>query len=118
MRRIFGFTLICMALLSLLACGKQRTLPSLATIERDGYVAIVWEDRTYIPFCVVSKSDCGKKIGCVNGDMADIVSEYQDLPPEEWIANYLTMDGGAILFREEHVNHIPDGLESEYEWNP
>lgn len=116
MKRMVCFALVCVGLL-LCACGRFDALPSVETVEREGYVAIVWEDRTYVPFCVVSKSDCGKMIGCVNGDTEDIVSEYKDLPPEEWIANYLTMDGGAILFKEEQVTVIPDGLESEYKWN-
>lgn len=46
-----------------------------------------------------------------------------DKPPEmyreinEWIANYLTVDNGALLYKETNVTHIPDGLQSEYEWN-
>jgi len=34
-----------------------------------------------------------------------------------WIANYLTVDGGAMLYKAKNVTDIPDGLESEYEWN-
>ena len=33
------------------------------------------------------------------------------------IADYLTADGGTILFKEVNVTDIPEGLESEYEWN-
>lgn len=101
----------------LCACGRQSAFPALETAEGDGYMAIVWEDRTYIPFCVVSKTDCGKSIGCLNGDPEDIVSEYKDYAPQAWIANYLTMDGGALLYKEASVTEIPDGLESEYPWN-
>lgn len=116
MRKPVCFALVCMGLL-LCSCGRGA-LAAAQSVERDGYAAIVWEDRTYVPFCVVSKSDCGKKLACVDGNPEDIVSEYKDLPPEEWIANYLTVDGGAIAFREEHVTTIPDGLEAEYQWNP
>lgn len=116
MKRTFCFALVCVGLL-LCACGRSDVPAVAETVERDGYVAIVWEDRTYVPFCVVSKSDCGKVIGCVNGDTEDIISEYKHFPPGEWIANYLTVDGGAILYKEEQAAAIPDGLEPEYEWN-
>lgn len=34
-----------------------------------------------------------------------------------WIANHLTVDGGAMLYKEINVMDIPDGMQSEYEWN-
>ena len=43
--------------------------------------------------------------------------EYKDYPSNEWIASYLTVDGGAMLYKEVNVTNIPDGLQSEYEWN-
>lgn len=51
-------------------------------MERDGHRVIVWEDRIYAPFCVVSKSDCGAQRSFLNGDLEDIVSRYRDFPPE------------------------------------
>lgn len=118
MKQLGRWILWIAALLTLFSCGRKQVLPTVEAVEKEGYVAILWENRTYIPFCVISKGDCGKPIGWLEGDPEDIVSEYRDYPPEEWIANYLTMDGGALLYKEEHVTVIPEGLESEYEWNP
>ncbi len=89
----------------------------MGTVESDQYMAIVWEDRTYIPFCVVSKKDCGTQIGYLDGETNHRVCEYKDYPTDEWFATYLTVDGGAMLFKEVNITNIPDGLESEYEWN-
>jgi len=101
----------------LCACGEKQELIDMSTIESSDYTAILWEDRTYVPFCVVSKSDCGTQIGYVNGDKDDRVCEYKDYPLTEWIANYLTVDGGAMLYKEMDVTEFPDGLQSEYDWN-
>ena len=114
------YSIICLyAIISIMlcACGKNRNLIDMSTAEGDGYIVIIWEDRTYVPFCVVSKNDCETQIGYLNGEPDDRVCVYKDYPTDEWIANYLTVDGGAILFKEVGVTNIPDGLESEYEWN-
>ena len=70
-----------------------------------------------MPFCAISKKDCGDLIGYVDGNTGDRVCEYKDYPSTEWIANYITVDGGAMLYKEINVTDIPDGLQSEYEWN-
>ena len=106
----FIFIMLC-------ACGKNTNLIDMSTTVGDEYMSIIWEDRTYIPFSVVSKNDCGTQIGYLNGETDNEVCEYKDYPTDEWIANYLTVDGGAMLFKEVNVTDIPDGLESEYEWN-
>lgn len=114
------YCIICLcSLISIMlcACGKSTNLFDMSTADCDGYMAIIWEDRTYVPFGVVSKNDCGTQIGYLDGETNDRVCEYKDYPTDEWIINYLTVDGGAILFKEVNVTNIPDGLESEYEWN-
>ena len=113
--RILGIAILTAVVLC--ACSDGQKLADISTAEGDGYMAIIWEERTYVPFCVVSKNDCGTLIGYVNGDTSDRVCEYKDYPSNEWIANYLTVDGGAILLKEVNVTNIPDGLQSEYEWN-
>lgn len=90
MKIISIFVAICVTLLSLCACSKQQELVDIKTVECDEYLAIEWEGRSYIPFCVVFKGDCGKQIGYINEDKDDRVCEYKELP---------------------------DGLESEYDWN-
>lgn len=98
----------------MLFCSCNEKLTSMTRTDNGEYTSIVWDDKTYIPFCVVSKSDCSKKIGCIDGDTDDVISLYKNLSPDEWLANYLTMDGGAMLYKEVNVTEIPDGLQSEY----
>lgn len=101
-------------LLLLTACGEQKELVNMGAGIVDDKWTVVWEGRTYVPFCVVSKSDCGELIGYVNGDTDDRISAYKDFSPEEWLVSWMPMDGGAILLKEENVVDIPVGLEAEY----
>ena len=106
---------ICAILLLLSACGgQQRDLVDMTSVSIDGKNAVVWEDRTYVPFCVVSKNACGEQIGYVDGDTDDRISEYKGYSSNEWLVSWLPMDGGAILLKEQSVVDIPDGLEAEY----
>lgn len=102
----------CLALLS--ACGEQRELVDMKSVIIDEKRAVIWEERVYIPFCVVSKSDCGTQIGYVDGDADDRISEFKGFLPEEWVVSWMPMDGGAMLLKEENVVEIPDGLVQEY----
>ena len=116
MKRIFALLIIsCLFFTTLSACADQkRDLVDMTSTSLDGKRAIVWEDRTYLPFCVVSKKDCGEQIGYVDGDTEDRISEYKGYPSEEWLVSWLPMDGGAMLLKEQSVVDIPDGLEAEY----
>lgn len=98
--------------------GSPGEMPSLETKKIGGAQAVLWEGRTYVPFCVVSKADCGEQIGCLNGDEDDRISAYKGYPPEQWLVSWLPMDGGAILLKEITVDQIPDGLEDEYHITP
>lgn len=99
----------------LTACGgERRELVDMASASGNGKRLVIWEDRTYEPFCAVSKNDRGAQIGYVDGDTDDRISEYKGYPPEEWLVSWLPMDGGAILLKEQSVVTIPDGLEAEY----
>ena len=116
MKRTVALLIItCLFLTMLSACsGQQRDLVDVETISMDGKRCIVWEDRIYVPFCVISKNDRGGQIGYVNGDKNDRFSEYKGYSPEEWLVSWLPMDGGAMLLKEQSVANIPDGLEAEY----
>ncbi|MCM1224207.1 MAG: hypothetical protein NC548_58120 [Lachnospiraceae bacterium] len=114
-KKLYG--VICIIIVLVCACGKNSDYIDMNTAEGDGYMAILWEDRTYVPFCAVSKKDCGAQIGCLYGETDHRICEYKNYPAEKWIAYDLTVDGGAMLFKEINVTDIPDGLESEYEWN-
>ena len=113
-----GFAALLLAVITS-ACGIKSDLIDMSSRIVDTGVtevrAVVWEDRVYVPFCVVSKSDCGDQIGYVNGDEDDRVSEYKGYPVEEWLVSWIPTDGGAMLMKEESVTEIPDGLEAEYQ---
>lgn len=109
------FMISCLFMITLAACREQQNdLVDMAAISMDGKRCVVWEDRTYVPFCVVSKKDCGEQIGYVDGDTDDRISEYKGYAAEEWLVDWLPMDGGAMLLKEQSVVDIPDGLEAEY----
>ena len=115
MKRILSMFLFAIMILSLCACSKKE-LADMTTESHEDYIAIVWENKTYVPFCAISKTDCGEQIGIVDGDKDDRVYEYKGYSTDEWIINYYVMDS-AMLLREINVTDIPDGLQSEYEWN-
>ena len=52
----------------LCACSTQHNLVEMNTKEENSYVAIIWDDKTYVPYCAFSKSDCGRQIGIVDAD--------------------------------------------------
>lgn len=37
---------------------------------------------------------------------------YVDYLSNEWITNYLTVDGRALLYKEVNVDDVQDGLQS------
>ena len=116
MKKIIVLLLIsCLFSAILSACsGQQRELTDMKSVSIDGKRAVIWEDRTYAPFCVVSKKDCGEQIGYVDGDTDDRISEYKGYSTEEWLVSWMPTDGGAMLLKEQSVTDIPDGLEAEY----
>ncbi len=115
MKKILSMFLLAIMILFLCACSKQE-LADMTTEIHDDYAAIVWEDKTYVPYCAISKADCGEQIGIVDGDKDNRVYEYKGYSTDEWIINSYVMDS-AMLCREMNVTNIPDGLQSEYEWN-
>ena len=117
MKRFFVlFIVSCLFFTILSACsGQQRELVNMKSVIIDGKRAVVWEDRTYAPFCVVSKKDCGEQIGYIDGDTDDRISEYKGYSTEEWLVSWIPMDGGAMLMKEQSVVDIPEGLEAEYQ---
>lgn len=116
MKKIFALLILsCLFFTALSACsGQQRDLIDMKSTTIDGKTAIVWEDRTYVIFCVVSKNERGEQIGYVDGDKDNRISEYKGYSTEEWLVSWLPMDGGAMLLKEQNVVDIPDGLEAEY----
>ena len=105
MKKIITLVIFFVLILLLAACGGQRGgLVDMASISMDGKRGVVWEDRTYVPFCVISKNDRGKQIGYVNGNTNNRISEYRGYSFEEWLVSWLATDGGAILLKE--LGHV------------
>ena len=113
MKKAVILSALLLALL-LYGCGTSRELVDMRSVIQDDLRCIVWEDRIYVPFCVVSKQNRGAQVGYVDGDRDDRVSAYKDYPTDEWLVSWIPMDGGAMLMKEESVVDIPDGLEKEY----
>ncbi|MCM1238430.1 MAG: hypothetical protein NC331_03485 [Lachnospiraceae bacterium] len=101
-------------LIQLSACGEQQELVDMESVIIDDKWAVIWEERVYVLFCVVSKNDRGAQIGYVDGNPDDRISEFKGFLPEEWIVSWMPMDGGAMLLKEENVADIPAGLKQEY----
>ncbi|MDD6058482.1 MAG: hypothetical protein PUB98_09550 [Clostridiales bacterium] len=64
MKKLLSALIAIITMASLCSCSKQE-LADLTPSVNDEYAAIVWEDRTYVPYCTISKSDCGQQIGIV-----------------------------------------------------
>ncbi len=116
MKKAFIFAAVFALILSLCACSR-KDLAEMTRAEGDGYAAIVWDGRTYVPYgALASYGKRGEQIGIVDGDADDRVYELKGYPPEEWIVNGVPHDP-AMLLREINVAEIPDGWQSEYDWN-
>lgn len=82
MKKILSLLLVIIAVFSMSSCSKQD-LANMTTLVTDEYSAIVWDDRIYVPYCAISKSECGQQIGIVDGDKDDIVCEYKGYSSDE-----------------------------------
>jgi hypothetical protein len=111
---------ICLLMIILFICSQSdNKLESMTTGDNKDYVSIVWEGRTYVPFCVVDNSERGSQIGVVNGDKNYQVFEYKKHSTDNWIISFYKsgeMDN-SMLMKEINVTKIPNNLRSEYEWN-
>lgn len=121
---------VMLSVLFLSSCDRQADdLAKMAFQESaaGGYMTIVWEGRTYVPYTSVAKSEMGEKIGyyrdennAASGGKNDpiYVYEYEGYSPSEWLVDYV--DGFMnmpSLWKEQNVTDIPAGLHSDYEWN-
>ena len=94
---------------------RPENMENMSYYETEQYKAIIWNNRTYVPYTTVKNSDRGQWIGIVNNDEEDRVYQYKDYPTNEWIILYNNSE--TILMKEINLTQIPDGLTSEYEWN-
>lgn len=116
MKKIFSIIVIVVLIASLCACSQQD-LADMTSGTDDGVATIVWGDKTYVPYGALSAyADRGKQIGIVDGDKDHKVYECKGYSTDEWIVTAFPYDA-AMLYREINVTDIPEGWESEYEWN-
>jgi hypothetical protein len=116
MKKILSMLVIVGLIISLSACSQQN-LEDMTSGTGEGYATIVWGDRTYVPYGALSAyGERGNQIGIVDGEKDNKIYECKGYPVEQWIVNALSHDA-AMLYREISVTDIPDGWDSEYEWN-
>ena len=116
MKKAFFLFMIAVFVISLCAC-TQQDIENMTTEISDGCASIVWKDNTYVPYGALSAyGDRGKQIGIVDGNKDHKVYECKGYSSDEWIVTALPHDA-AMLLREIDVTDIPDGWQSEYEWN-
>lgn len=116
MKKIFPLIVIFAIIFSLCACSRQD-LEYMTSGTGDGYAAIVWNDKTYVPYGALSAYGTrGKQIGIVDGDKDNRVYELEGYSVDKWIVGSFPYDA-AMLYREMNVTNIPNGWQSEYGWN-
>ena len=117
MKKIIALLIIISLSVSFSACSKQDTdLVIMSYGVSDEYATIVWGANIYIPYGPISRNDCGTQIGFIDGNENDKIYEFRDYSTDEWIISTLPNDP-PMLWRETNVTDIPEGLQSEYEWN-
>jgi hypothetical protein len=115
-KKILSMLVIVGFIISLNGCSQQN-LEDMTSGNGGGYATIVWGDRTYVPYGALSAyGERGNQIGIVDGEKDNKVYECKGYPVEQWIVNVLPHDA-AMLYKEIGVTDIPEGWESEYEWN-
>ena len=120
MKRLIYIFSICLLMIVLSSCGqKSNKLENMTIQSNNEYIAIIWEDRIYVPFCAINTSEQGAQIGIVDSDKNNKVYEYKGHSTDDWIISFYKsgeMDG-SMLMKEINTTEIPDNLHSDYQWN-
>ena len=118
MKKIFAFLMLITLAASLCACSVQKSdLAEMTTGSGDGFATVIWGDKTYVPYGALSAyGKRGKQIGIVDGDEDHRVYACKGQHTGEWIVTALPYDAD-MLMREINVTAIPEGWQSEYDWN-
>lgn len=68
MKRVGIFVISILVSFLMCACSNQKAenIVNMTLSEGEEYSSIIWNDKTYIPYCVISKNRQGKQIGIVN----------------------------------------------------
>lgn len=119
MRKLICIISTCLLITILSSCNKiDNKLENMTTKNTKDYVSIVWEGRTYIPFCVIDNDKRGEQIGIVNGDNDDQVFEYRGYSTDNWLISFYKsgeMDN-SVLMKEMNVTKIPNNLQPDWEY--
>lgn len=91
----------------------------------DGYIECHWEEKglVYVPYMPLDPKLAGSCIGYdeFEGEFGSYVCKVEGLPETEWICDVLSdkVNGhtAGMIMREINVKKVPEGWESEYEWN-
>lgn len=113
---------LCALLLFLSSCGlppKTGGPAMFHAVEREGYIAVTWEDREYVPYCNgLSVRDMGEHLGYRADDEAFAYYTLKGHPAEEYIIEYLRSDVPCLL-REVNAPSLAEyPPEPDYTWNP
>ena len=84
-------------------------------VDNGEYAALVWQGRTYVPYSPAGHAALGRRIGgSADGDVREDYYAYEGLSEREWLVAMPRsglMDT-PMLYREQSVWDIPEGLES------
>lgn len=120
---------IVLSICVLAGCGVSTEVPDDPMIfemgVNEGYYAYLsLEDKIYVPYCPYKREYLGDCIGYCDtiGDeysesTREYVYEFKGYSSDEWIVSYIPTINEGMVLREINTTNIPEGLESEYEWN-
>ncbi len=110
--------------------AKRITLPDDPVVfsihdNPDGYIEYHWEEKglVYVPYMPLDPGLAGDCIGYdeLEGELESYVCKVKGLSETEWICDVLSdkVNGhtAGMIMREINVKKVPEGWESEYEWN-
>lgn len=91
----------------------------------NGYLELHWEEKglIYVPYMTLDPRSVGDCIGYdeYDGEFVSYVCAIEGLPETEWICDIpsetVTGHNAGMIMREINVKSVPEGWESEYEWN-
>lgn len=104
---------LCISLILLLVACTPGLANMRSTLILDAGYGLIWQDRDYIPYCIVSEGDCTEQVGYVDGDTSSRVYRYKDYSEYEWLA-WVQDDGAVYLLKERNVVTIPSGLDPSF----
>ncbi|KIR03737.1 hypothetical protein P261_02552 [Lachnospiraceae bacterium TWA4] len=119
-KKMLAISLIVLISLCFIACSKStKNYINYKTSDKyEDFASITYEDKVYLPYCVIDNEECKNQIGIVDNDEKNCIYSYKDYSTNEWIIElYKSGEMDApMLYKEVHVTNLLDGLTSEYEW--